>query len=108
MGLYRVTVEMMPDNPAKGRAGVKTGLWQVVVYKRKGAYVEDEDFIEVHDEDLLYEEAREASRTLEDELNEEGGDWVLWIQSKPAEVDLERTIRSICTNDYAFVDKNMQ
>jgi hypothetical protein len=108
MGLYRVTFEMMPDNPAKGRAGVKTGLWRVVVYRRKGAYVEDEDFIDVHDEDLPYEEAREASRALEHELNEEGGDWVLSRQSKPADVDLERTIRSILKNDYGFGDRNIE
>lgn len=102
MGLYRVTSEMMPNNPAKGRAGVKTGLWQVVVYKRRGAYVHDQDFVAVHDESLPYEEAREAGRKLERELNEEGGDWVLSREHGRADINLERQVRNIIKNEYGF------
>jgi len=102
MGLYRVTSKMMPDNPAKGRAGVSTGLWQVVVFKRRGAYVEDQDFVAVHDANLPYEEARQAGRKLERELNEEGGDWVIDREHNRADTDLERKVRSIIRDEYGF------
>jgi hypothetical protein len=108
MGLYRVTSEMMPDNPAKGLAGVKTGLWQVIVYKRKGTYVEDSDFAAVHDENLSYEDAREAGRKLEHELNEEGGDWVLTREPNAINVDLERKIRNIIKNEYGFGEQRIE
>lgn len=108
MGLYRVKSEMMPDNPAKGRSGVNTGLWQVVVYKRRGAYIEDADIIAVHDENLPYEEAREAGRKLERELNEEGGDWVITIEHKNADTNLERKVRSIIKYEYGFGDQKIE
>jgi hypothetical protein len=99
---------MMPDNPARGRAGVKSGLWKVVVFKRRGMYVHDEDFIAVHDVNLPYEEARVAGRTLERELNEEGGDWVLSREHKKADIDLERKVRNIIKNEYGFGDQNIE
>lgn len=105
MGLYRVTSKMMPDNPARGRTGVKSGLWQVVVFKRRGTYVEDEDFIAVHDVNLLYEDARVAGRALERELNEEGGDWVLSRAHKKADLELEREVRNIIKKEYGFGDQ---
>lgn len=108
MGLYRVTPEMMPDNPAKGRAGVKTGLWQVMVYKRRGVYVHDQDFVAVHDENLPYEEAREAARKLEREINEEGGDWILAREHRAADLNLERKVRNIIKNEYGFGEQKIE
>lgn len=105
MGLYRVKSEMMPDNPAKGRSGVSAGLWQVVVYKRRGMYVEDSDFIAVHDENIPYEEAREAGRKLERELNEDGGDWVLSREYQGFDIELERKVRNIIKFDYGLGDQ---
>ena len=108
MGLFRVTSEMMPDNPARGRSGVKTGLWQVVVYKRRGTHVHDEDFVAVHDENLPYEEARIAGRKLERELNEEGGDWVLTREHGKADTDLEQKVRDIIKDEYGFGEQNIE
>jgi hypothetical protein len=99
---------MMPDNPARGRHGVQSGLWQVVVFKRRGKCVEDEDFIAVHDVNLPYEDARVAGRALERELNEEGGDWVITRSYKKADIDLERKVRNIIKNEYGFGDQKIE
>lgn len=72
MNLYRVKIEPMPDNPAGLVSGDSSGLWKTVVYKRRGAYVDDEDFQHVDQEDMTYEEARERSAALRKEWGEEG------------------------------------
>jgi hypothetical protein len=51
MSLYRAAIRPMPDNPAGDVAGDTSGLWKVVVYKRRGEYVENEELIETPGEE---------------------------------------------------------
>ncbi len=62
--LFRATIRAMPGNPAGRRVGVKTGLWYVAIYKRRGVCVQDEDFVSVVSEDLEWDDAFELSSTL--------------------------------------------
>jgi hypothetical protein len=66
------------------------------------------DFIGVHDENLPFEEAREVSRKLEQELNEDGGDWVLYREHKNPDIELERTVRNIIKSEYGFGDQKIE
>lgn len=62
--LYRATIRAMPRNPAGQRCGVRTGLWYVAIYKRRGMCVENEDFVRLADDNLEWDDALELSSAL--------------------------------------------
>jgi hypothetical protein len=55
--LYRAYIRAMPDNPARRLVGTKSGLQMVIVAKRRGPCVENEDIQYIAGEDLAWEEA---------------------------------------------------
>ncbi len=69
--LYRAAIRAMPGNPAGKFVGDSSGLHRVLIYKRRGLYVADEDLVEVAAIDLTFDEALELSSKLNREFNAE-------------------------------------
>jgi hypothetical protein len=64
MSLFRVAVEPMPDNPTRKTIDDRSGLWRVVVYKRRGEHSEEEDLIQTPGENLTRDNADKLSQVL--------------------------------------------
>jgi hypothetical protein len=62
--LHRAAIRAMPGNPAGRRVGVRTGLWYVPVYRRRGPCVENEDYVYTAGSDLTWDDAYELSGKL--------------------------------------------
>jgi hypothetical protein len=62
--LYRAAIRAMPDNPARHFCGDKSGLHRVLIYKRRGAFIADEDFVETAGSNLPWYEAFELCGKL--------------------------------------------
>ncbi len=69
--LYRAAIRAMPGNPAGRFVGDNSGLHRVLIYKRRGLFVENEDLVEVAATDLPFDEALELSTELNREFNDE-------------------------------------
>jgi hypothetical protein len=66
--LYRAYIRAMPGNPASRRVGDDSGLHMVIVAKRRGSCVEDEDIQYIAGQDLVWDEAHTLSSRLNAEF----------------------------------------
>jgi hypothetical protein len=67
--LYRAAIRAMPGNPARRFVGDSSGLHRVLIYKRRGVYVSNEDLVEIAASDLTFDEALKLSTKLNREFN---------------------------------------
>jgi hypothetical protein len=58
----------MPFNPARQVTGDISGLWRVLIYRRRAE--EDEELIEIRAENLTHDQALELCEKLNKELSD--------------------------------------
>jgi hypothetical protein len=62
MALLTAVIRPMPFNPARQAAGDTSGLWRVLIYRRRAD--EDEELIEIRAQDLTHDQALELRERL--------------------------------------------
>lgn len=65
--MYQVTIEPMPDNPAKKVIGDKSGLWRVAVYDLGKGSVIQKTLVGYPAENLEYDQAFDLAQNIKDE-----------------------------------------